>query len=350
MLLFLLGCNAPTTFLTYNAGLAVGFVPGAEDRAAKTAEAVNGVEADLVCLQEVWRPDHAELFTSAWANTYVPEAQQELGDGGACTEDDLETLVECIDENCADACTDELVDCVFDSCAFPFLGLETGCQSCVMANVGGDVDAVTDTCLVESTTYAYDGSFGTALLSPHRLVDVEEKVFSSTTNRRSALHAVLDGPGGEIDVYCTHLTAVFDLIPYTGDAGSWDEEQKQQIEDLRAWVDETAQGPVVLLGDFNNGPSVAGMSGDNPNNYTELSKGYDNAYVDAELDCTYCGTNPLNSADSEDRVIDHVLTRDLDGELSASRVLDEAVDVESCGESFEGRLSDHYGVSVTHTP
>ncbi len=342
MLFALLACNGPQTFLTYNAGLAVGFVPGAEDRAAKTAAAVNGVEADLVCLQEVWRSDHAELFTGGWASTYVPDAQQDLGDGAACTEDDLSSLVECLDENCLDVCTDELVDCVFDNCAFPVLGLETGCQSCVMANVGGDIDAVTETCLVESTTYAYDGSFGTALLSPHPLVGAEEHVFSSTTNRRSALHAVMEGPAGDVDVYCTHLTAVFDLIPYTGDAGSWDEEQEAQVAELRDWVDQTATNPVVMLGDFNNGPT------DNVNNYNDLSKGFDNAYLEAGLDCTYCSDNPLNSEDSEDRVIDHVLTRDLGGEFVAERTLDAPVEIESCGTSSEGAYSDHYGVRVTN--
>jgi len=348
MFLALLACNGPQTFLTYNAGLAVGFVPGAEDRAQATADAVNQIDADLVCLQEVWRPDHAALFTSAWAEHYTPEAQQDFGDGGACTEDDLLTLTECIDENCADACTDELVDCVFDACAFPFLGLEEGCQSCVMANVGGDIDGVTETCTTESTKFAYDGSFGTALLSPHPLSGIEEHVFSSTTNRRSVLHAVMEGPAGDVDIYCTHLTAVFDLIPYTGDAGSWDEEQKNQVQELRDFVDATSTNPVVLLGDFNNGPPVGSMSGDNPSNYADLAQGYQNPYVDAELDCTYCSSNALNSEDSQDRVIDHVLTRDLNGEPTASRALDEALDVTSCDETFEAALSDHYGVLVTY--
>lgn len=347
MFLALLACNGPQTFLTYNAGLAVGFVPGAEDRAARTAAAVGGVDADLVCLQEVWRADHAALFTEGWASSYVPEAQQELGEGAACTEDELETLQECLDDNCADTCTDELVDCVFENCAFPFLGLETECQSCVMANVGGEIDAVTQTCLEESTGYAYGGSFGTALLSPHELVGAEEYVFSSTTNRRSALHAVMQGPAGDVDVYCTHLTAVFDLIPYTGESESWDAEQANQVDELRAWIDETATNPVVMLGDMNNGPAVAGMPADNVNNYNALSAGYQNPYVKAELDCTYCSDNALNSEDSEDRVIDHVLFRDFDGDYVSERALDAVIDVESCGATFDGAYSDHYGVMVT---
>ena len=342
MLLLLIACtNGPMTVVTYNAVLAEGFVPGTLDRAQKTADAVAQVEADVICLQEIWQPDHAALYTEGWEHSFLPEAQQEYGEGAACTEDDLSSLNSCIDENCAEACNDELVDCVFDNCALEFLGIEESCQSCVMANVGGDVDAVNDTCLVESTKYAYQGSFGTGIVSAHPILETEEHVFSSTTNRRSVLHAVVDGPLGETDVYCTHLTAIFALIPYTGEAESWDAEQRQQIDDLRAFVDETASGPVVLLGDFNNGPDQ------HSGNYNALSQGYQSPYVDAGGDCTYCADNPLNSEDSEDRVIDHVLLKDIELESSAERVLDEALEIEVCGESQDGAYSDHYGVRVT---
>lgn len=341
LLLATLACNGPMTVATYNAGLALGFVPGAEDRAQPTADAVASLDADVVCVQEVWQPEHVALFESGWDHTLMPAAQQEFGDGAACTDEELSGLLECVDENCADACTDELVDCVFDNCAFPFLGLEETCQGCVMANVGGDIADVTDTCLVEDTHYAYDGAFGTGILSKHPLLRTEEHVLSSTTNRRSVLHAVVDGPRGETDVYCTHLTAIFDLIPYTGDAESWDAEQAAQVDDLRAFVDETATGEVILLGDFNNGPDQ------HVNNYNALSAGYTNPY---DGECTYCRDNPLNSEDSEDRVIDHVLLRDLDADATATRVLDAAIDVETCGEVNTGALSDHYGVQVVLSP
>jgi endonuclease/exonuclease/phosphatase family metal-dependent hydrolase len=342
MLLLLMACNnGPMTVVTYNAGLAEGFVPGTLDRAQKTADAVAAVEADVICLQEVWQPAHAELYTAGWEQSFVPEAQQVLGEGAACTEDDLSALNTCIDTQCAEACTDELVDCVFDGCAIEFLGIPQTCQSCVMANVGGDVDKVNEVCLQEATTYAYDGSFGTAILSAHPILSTEEHVFSSTTNRRSVLHAVIDGPLGETDVYCTHLTAIFDLIPYTGEAESWDAEQVQQIADLRSFVDETATGPVVLLGDFNNGPDQ------HINNYNELSQGFVSPYVRDDGDCTYCADNPLNSEDSADRVIDHVLLRDIDLDTTSERVLDEALEIEVCGEVQDGAYSDHYGVRVT---
>lgn len=56
VLFFLLSaCSAsgPEVLTTYNAGLAIGFVPGAEDRAPATAAAIGALDADVVCLQEV---------------------------------------------------------------------------------------------------------------------------------------------------------------------------------------------------------------------------------------------------------------------------------------------------------
>ena len=118
-------------------------------------------------------------------------------------------------------------------------------------------------------------------------------------------------------------------------------EQAQQIGDLSAFVDGTASGPVVLLGDFNNGPDQHAA------HYADLSQGFVSPYVRDSGVCTYCADNPLNSEDSEDRVIDHVLLRDVDLDSASERVLDEPVEIEVCGEAQDGAYSDHYGVRVT---
>ena len=46
-LLLLAACGGEVTVATYNAGLAVNFVPGADERAPATAEAIGGIEADV---------------------------------------------------------------------------------------------------------------------------------------------------------------------------------------------------------------------------------------------------------------------------------------------------------------
>ena len=341
-MLLLLACKSPITALTYNAGLAVGFVPGSEERAEATVAAALSEGADVTCLQEVWLPEHVALIEGG--HLLIPEAQQETGSGPACTEGEVDDLTDCLDENCSEAtCADELVDCVFEKCLFPFLALDSVCQGCVMANVGGDdADAITSTCEQETTGYAYGGSFGTALVSEWPLLETNELVLDSTTNRRGVLHARMDGPLGEVDVYCTHLSAIFSLIPYPRETGSWEEEQIAQIGSLRAWIDETSTTDTVLLmGDFNNGPD------EHASNFAELSEGWDRTY---RGDCTYCADNPLNSEDSEDRVIDHVLTHGFKGDATGTRVLDEGFEIESCGNPREGAHSDHYGVSVLLEP
>ena len=39
--------------VTYNVGLAEGFVPNTEERVAPNGEALNALDADVICLQEV---------------------------------------------------------------------------------------------------------------------------------------------------------------------------------------------------------------------------------------------------------------------------------------------------------
>jgi hypothetical protein len=47
-------------------------------------------------------------------------------------------------------------------------------------------------------------------------------------------------------------------------------------------------------------------------------------------------------------VIDHVLTRGFPGiATSAERVVDQGIQVESCGQTLDSAYSDHYGVRVT---
>ncbi len=345
----------PLTVVTYNAGLAVGFVPGAEDRAPKASGAVAGLAADVVCVQEVWRDDHVDgllLDTAgAFPHAYMAEPSQEILPDPACGADDLEPLITCVSDNCDLSCLDDVIDCMFASCAFNFLTLEKPCMECVQANVGRDPDAIEQTCTTEHTKYAYDGAFGTGILSAYPLSGTEELLFSSTTNRRSLLHAVVDAPLGPVDVYCTHLTAVFDLIPYPKEEGSWEEEQAVQIADMLAFIDQTATtGRTVLLGDMNAGPDVGDSVADQLANWNAIAaSGMAVPYVDAEGPCTFCSDNPLQGTDTDtdDRVLDHVLVDGFGAATTAERVLDEEITTERCGEEMPGAYSYHYGVLVT---
>lgn len=341
------------TVVSYNAGFAVGFVRSTEERLAVTSDAIAALDADVICLQEVWLPEHVSaVATAAAANfpeQYFPAAQQESGDSPACEDDTY--VFECARTECGDMCADDLVDCVLDSCGFALLGLDATCQNCVMANVGGTIDEVEEACLTGDEHYAFGGSFGTGILSKHPLSGTEELVFDSTLNRRSALHTTVAAPGGDLDVYCTHLTAVFGpSIPYPRDSGTWSSEQQTQFDELIAWVDSSAgTGRVALLGDLNAGPATADSVAVEPDSWAKV-EATDLADVYADLDgrCTFCPDNPINSAypDGDGELLDHALLRGMTA-TSATRVLDTIIQTESCGETIDAGYSDHYGVSAT---
>ncbi len=355
---FAAGCgkSEPLTFTTYNAGLAVAFVPSANERAPVVADAVAKLESDVICLQEVWLPEHVAMFESAakgsFEHTYFPDAQQTQMTAPACAPGELDSLVECLGVDCGAVCDDELVDCLFDSCPLDFFQLSKTCSMCVQAHVGtAEADEVEATCTAGGIEYAYGGSFGTGFLSKHP-IKVDEEVFFSTTNRRSVLHAVIETPDGDVDAWCTHLTAGLSLIPYPREEGSWETEQADQAALLADFLKD-APDPVVLMGDLNNGPATKDADEEFLANYeTILGAGLTSPFVDEDGACTFCPENLLSSVDSDEtgKLIDHVMIRGFEEkELSVKRELDKSLTVESCGVDGPGNYSDHFGVSVTIT-
>lgn len=362
-LIVLLGCGSPepVAVSSYNAGLAKSFVRGAEERTGPTAGATGGIEADVVCLQEVWAPEAVDAVKAASAGSfpdnYFMDPQPPPMDGAVSCEDGaIDALITCANTQCAGLCSDDLVDCVFAQCPGDFLTLPKRCQECVMAEVGDEPDAIQATCEANPPDYAYDNSFGIGLLSRYPITSTEETVFESTTNRRGLIHAVLDGPNGAIDAYCTHLSAVFSSIPYPKDEGSWIEEQAAQIDEMIGIVqaDSTAD-TVYVIGDMNTGPAVGEVAAEVPGNYQKfVDAGWADPYAEqADPPCTFCGSNPLVGSDDrgDDVIIDHVFrVSAFEGTASSARILDAEIETESCGEPITAAYSDHYGITVTFTP
>lgn len=359
-LVALAGChsNEPITAASFNAGLAVGFVTSAQERKQPVADAIAGVDADLVCLQEVWDQDARDAMIASTAanfpyNYFMQPLAPDMSGPPACATGDLDSLIHCADTQCADACTDDVVDCVFTQCAFPFLSLPKDCQACVMAQVGGSPDAIQATCESEPPSYAYGNSFGIGLLSKYPITSTEETVFDSTTNRRGLIHAAVDGPNGPMDAWCTHLSAVFAVIPYPHDTGSWAEEQAAQIDELTGLVASNSTSDFTLvMGDMNAGPAGGINVAEQPANYQKfLDAGYKDPYAaQADPGCTYCTDNPL-VANDPNNILDHVFTTTaFDGTATPSRILDGTLDTTSCGAPITGAYSDHYGIRVSFTP
>jgi len=350
----LVGCGGgePITAVTFNAGLAEGFVLGASERATVTAEAAMAIEADVMCVQEVWLDDHEQAFIDAAGDAYphrlFMEPSPDAGDGPACDGNDLDDLFECYEDNCAGGCIDETADCLLANCPLPFIQLPQECIGCLEANVANP-DTARETCETEDTKYAYGGSFGIGILSAHPFLETAEVVLDSTTNRRGTLHARIDHPDGPVDVFCTHLTADLAPLPYTGPEDNWIAEQATQVDAARNWVNgQRGDGLAIWMGDFNNGPSGSGFNAELPENYDALVDGWTVPFVDDSPTCTYCPDNALIGSSGNGVVIDHVLVAGADdAEFTTERILDENMDVPSCGDTISAPPSDHYGVLVT---
>lgn len=354
---------------TYNAGLAVGFVDYAPQRSSVTVNALAALPTKILCVQEFWDADDVGKLKAATANslphTIFPAPQQEFVSGEAqCTTADLAPLEACVESSCACTPNEQLANCTLANCLPQFLALPPKCSGCLQANVGLvaalGLDRIIEECTATQTAkYAYDGSFGTGLLTKYEILEQEEVVMDSHTNRRGLIYARLKTEVGDLHTICTHLTAVFSDIPFPEAAGSWAEEQAAQIDELIAFVNAKAGsgGKVLVLGDMNTGPAGKTYSAEVPANYAKFAAaGLADAYIrDGNEPCTFCGTNPLVGEGTPSVVIDHILTRGLTA--SAHRIMESTVNVSvttpACGgnpgktETVLTAYSDHYGLQAT---
>lgn len=351
------------TVATYNAGIARGFVNHAGPRVPAVAAALGEIDVDVLCLQEVWDvPDRQAIEAGAgFAHSYNIPADPGECEGAACAPDDVNPLLECYEPNCADAPPGQIVMCANEFCPDQVNALPGPCIACIAGALTDEatIDDLINACGPDAAAaqgcYAYDGSFGTDILSKYPLADTDALVFDSSLNRRAALYARVTGtPQGDVHVFCTHLSAVFENIPHPGamDGGSWAGEQRAQIDALRAWIDVKAgDGKVIVMGDFNTGPAVgASVAAEVPENYEALIAGFDPTFSgSADAACTFCGDNSLVTGVDRDKsvLLDHVLIRGFDGVSTQGEViLDQTVTLDVDGMSVEAALSDHYGVQV----
>ena len=352
------------TAVTYNAGLATGYVEAADQRAPKTTSQVVALDADLLCVQEYWNDDHLAQLKAAAGNDYqgVQVLDPQPGDTGsaACEAGDVDEVYACAESNCSNLCTDELTNCVLVNCGGELAQLNKdhmGCYGCLVSNVGKELSLIKATCESQSTQYAYGGSFGIALLTKKTPISTSSKVFASALNRRAVVHSRVPGDNGDpIDVFCTHLTSALSDVPHptSTDADAWEQEQAAQIDELLAFIVQTAGGTdnVVLMGDLNTGPKGVNYVAEIADHYQKfVDAGLINPYTaNADADCTFCSSNPLNKDsgnNSSSSVIDHIFFGGLDDIRDTRRVLDGTIKVESCGQEITTGYSDHYGVSVS---
>lgn len=342
---------------TYNLGLAQNYVDYAEERVEHVVAAVAGLDAELVCLQEVWDAEDIDAVIqgtkAAFPHSYVPETPEEGGTEPACSEEESGPLLGCVTEHCAEA--ENLADCALDNCTAEFTAVSPDCSKCLVANISEPLEEIFVNCAEGSAMYTYGGHSGLVLLSAVPLVATEHKILDSCIVRRVAIYAQIDKEGEPLHAFCTHLTAGLD-VEYPGEFGSYSAEQAHQIDQLLEYMGEkTGDGGAVLMGDMNTGPAIPpDMEGNRVENFQKfVDVGLVSPYLNQDSPvCTWCVSNTLIGEDSKDNVIDHILFLNLDdvaGALPAERIFTDLVEIQVEGEALETNLSDHFGVWA-HTP
>jgi endonuclease/exonuclease/phosphatase family metal-dependent hydrolase len=345
------------SFATYNVGLAVGFVPLAEERKDAVVSAVSEIDADVICLQEVWlnqvedewRQDNIDAIIAATQATH-PHAYYQIGEvesAVGCTEEEVAPLETCVLDACDGVPDGELAGCVLESCGTEFGAVSSDCSSCLVGQLGNPFEDIKAAC-VGSTQSAYysNGHNGLLLLSKTPLEDQFYEEMEAVQVARSILAATTTLPSGdEVRVYCNHLTAEITGVEYPGDEfDSYEAEQKVQVERLIELVGEETL-PTVVLGDFNAGPADEGLDAELPANYElYVNAGWTNVFLDVYTGpaCSYCSSNTLVDS-TTDKAIDHIFV--VNAEPIAARgdlLFTETVDVEGA----QSHISDHFGVRV----
>jgi endonuclease/exonuclease/phosphatase family metal-dependent hydrolase len=351
---------ASASFVTYNAGLADGFVPLAAERRQPVADALSGLEADVVCLQEVWlnqdemgqwQQDYIDAVLAA-TQTNLPHSYYFISEDEtevSCQPADVVDIDACVTANCADATADTLQDCVLGSCRDEFFALPQPCSQCLVGQLGNEYEDIKAACVGGAQSAFYSNAHnGLMLLSKYPLSNTSHEKFYAVQTARSVLKADVALPGGSQRVYCTHLTADITATQYpavTGvDIASYEEEQAKQIDDMAAMIAAEARN-VIVMGDMNTGPVGANVVAELPANWAKFEAlGWVSAYIEAgEYSCTYCEGNSLVD-ETGDRTIDHVFSTDDSWTVrSAELIFTETVDIAGTMHN----LSDHYGVKAT---
>jgi len=349
-------------YTTFNVGLAPTFVPLTDERLEPLKEAISSHEADVICLEEVWLPEHEEAIQTAAGDkfpyAYSIPPEQKFTDQAACTDMEIDPLVSCIEDNCPNLMVVDAI-CVLANCSVELNDLQAQnsvCAGAVIAQVGRSLEEAIEAATNPAPLFAFGGSNGLLMLSKYplentQLIDFADK---STSNHRVALFATVEINGQQHALGCTHLTANLKGIPYTGPFSSWEEENYTQVMDILSFAETYADDkPVYLAGDFNC--SIAyedtGVDGDFEESCQQfLDAGYHSSEMDV-LGCSYCEDNLLNiikGGGEGNLLLDHIFIKN---PLNVSpfyvgTVFDDAIEVETSQGLQDANLSDHFGVRV----
>jgi endonuclease/exonuclease/phosphatase family metal-dependent hydrolase len=362
--------------LTFNAGLAVGVLEHATERAPAVVQALAREPLDVLCVQEFWHESHWRSLADALGDRLSQRLRPPpIGSnaGAPCKRREIKRAEACVNQQCAGVPNTELALCAMRSCAKFALDLSSQCMGCLSRDPLRGAAEIFAECVEpehlpataakrqsepseqdddktpgEASSYYYGGSSGIGLLVGPPIVDAGLLRLESTMHPRAVLYARLGTP--DLHVFCTHLTPVLRSVAYSG-SGSWETEQSRQIDALLEFIELKAKGgKVILLGDLNTGPELSPrVAGRLPGHYARvIARGFFNPYLESvEPKCSFCYDNPVSSANHAGGIlIDHVLTRGLGEQGRVRRLLDDPVDIVVRGRRVTTAYSDHYGMML----
>ncbi len=349
------------TMITLNAGLAYGYVPYSEQRREQVMAAIGELDADVLCLQEVWTEEDRDQVAATLegkgytAHVYVTTGAPSQG----CTEEEAQPLVDCSNDNgCTELPGSEFTDCVLANCGAAIGQVSQGCLGCLANDLTRSLEDMQTNCIgvEEVNSWAYDGHNGLVMATKSPDTVFEGKDFEASLTWRSYITATSPSMAESVpaidSITCTHLTSFLGNVPYIGPFAGYEEENAQEIDVLLAAMPE---GNHVIMGDLNTGPenTDTGISSELPDNFSKFT---DTNWLPSNVDnCTWCPPeNNLLSDTSAMHNIDHIL---LNESLAAAvtpsiTILWKApitiVDTEN--NEIDAHLSDHFGVRVELTP
>jgi len=359
--------------MTYNLGLAKGFVDHYEERRIPIATEIKKSHADIICLQEVWfaqdRENILQELKSDYPYSLVPDIDEVTNDHApACRLSDLfgeNKIVTCFRSACEKLTGRELTACVIDKCQASLNNLKNDnpqCGNALMAQVGTHPLLVILKLLMpfgKVDLYTYGGSNGLMLFSKFPFKQGGSGLLPlrqySTLTRRDFLYATIQASDDkQLFVGCTHLTAnLTDSAPYAGAFESWGKENLKQVEYLLPQFETLAAGlPMAIMGDFNFGPSYthSNIQANFEDSYQSFKqKGYMDPIAMAGVpQCTFCNNNNLNLASDNNQQIDHIFIKNLDHKKvkEAQVIMNHKVQIPGASKMLDTYLSDHYGLKL----
>jgi endonuclease/exonuclease/phosphatase family metal-dependent hydrolase len=339
------------------------------------------VEAEIVCLQEVWMDDHWALVRDALEPRLPHIIRPEAEPGGdlSCSVSELAPVAKCIASQCSGG-RESVAECVWRRCRPAMSTASSGCLTCLGSDPRRPLGEVATHCVSAAKSvfggsrdtagsptrmgpdhfYAYGGSRGLALATSLPIVRHEVVPLPSTFTQRAAVHAELETPAGRAHVLCTHLAS--GVGPFPAPRGqSWDDVHRDEVRKLIELADERARpsapsggAPFVLvLGDLNAGPGKPPhISARRLQTYRSLlSAGFSSPYADrGDAGCTLCFDNPLHGhRGTRGILIDHILVRGFGGKLAAFDFMRSPASPSDAG-GAPIAYSDHNGVLLVLEP